>query len=119
MKKINAAIKLFKLFKNSRLNLAWFQIVEKVMTFATGVQQDGKPMLTKIAVIDMSKEKIIGDFDIVHIWAGSGDSNPIERISELRSQNKVLKELLKKCITSVGHNDDLVLNINLVLDSFE
>ncbi len=109
------------LLKHAKINVAWFKIVKGVMDMAISVQQHGKPMLTKIAVVDMSADKIIGDFDMVSIWAGVGDANPIERGKHLKAQNVALKELLVKCKESLNFNDnkDLFVNISIVLDTFE
>ena len=91
------------------------------MDFAIQVQQHGKPMLTKIAIIDMSKEKIIGDFDMVSLWAGIGEANPIERGRQLKAQNEFMKDLLKKCDKKLDAeiDKDLLTDINLVLMTFE
>lgn len=103
------------------MHVAWYKVVENIMKMAVDVQQHKKPMLTKIAVMDLSKEKIIGDFDVVSIWAGVGESNPIERIKHLRAQNNAMKEVLKLCKgdLQIGGNNDLILNINIILDTFE
>ena len=107
--------------KEKRIHKTWFQIVESVMNMANEVQQHGKPMLTKIAAIDMSKDKEIGDFDIVSIWCGVGEANPIERSKHLKAQNSHMKELLISCRSklSIGQDDDLIVNISIVLDTFE
>jgi len=102
-----------------RLHVAWYKIVDSIMKFAVDVQQNGKPMMTKIATVDMSKEKIIGDFDIVSLWAAVGDANPIERIGHLKAQNTAMKDLLKACQDKLTDDKDLSINIKLVLDTFE
>lgn len=113
--------RLVKMFNKANIHYAWYKIVQHVMDFATQVQQNGKPMLTKIAVVDMSKQKIIGDFDLVSIWAGIGNANPIERCGHLKAQNTELKRLLQMCKEKieVPGNEDLLLNVKIVLDTFE
>lgn len=112
---------IYRIAKSGAMNVAWCKILQSLMDFAVQVQQHGKPMLTKIAVADMSKDKIIGNFDMVSIWAGVGGANPIERIKHLKAQNTALKELLTKCKSTleIGGNNDLIINIKLVLDAFE
>jgi hypothetical protein len=121
MKKLLNYFRLIKLMNNATMSIAWYKIVQSVMDYAIQVQQHGKPMLTKIAVVDMSEEKIIGDFDMVSIWAGVGDANPIERGKHLKAQNTELKRLLQMCHgkIEVPGNEDLLLNVKLVLDTFE
>lgn len=121
MKKLINYFRLIKYLNNSTLHLAWFKIVKSIMEFATEVQQHGKPMVTKIAVVDMSAEKIIGDFDMVSIWAGVGDANPLERTKHLKAQVTELKRLLNLCkdkVDKIG-NEDLLTNVNIVLGTFE
>ena len=113
--------RLVKMLNQASIHLAWYKILKSIVDFATQVQQHGKPMLTKIAVVDLSQDKIIGDFDMVSLWAGVGDANPIERGRHLKYQNEFMKELLKKCTKSLDSekDEDLLTDINLVLMTFE
>lgn len=113
--------RLVKMLNKANIHLAWYKILQSIMDFAIQVQQHGKPMLTKIAVIDMSEEKIIGDFDMVSLWAGIGEANPIERGRQLKAQNEFMKDLLKKCNKKLDAevDKDLLTDINLVLMTFE
>lgn len=124
MKRIKNLLNYFRLVKmlnNSTIQLAWYKVLQSVIDFATQVHSEGKPMLTKIAVIDMSKDKILGDFDMVSLWAGVGSSNPIERSRQLKEQNKFMKDLLSKCSAKLDaeKDDDLISDIYLVLKTFE
>lgn len=121
MKKIKDTLKLFRMLRKPTINLAWFKVVDEVMKMAVQVQQHGKPMLTKIAAIDIGGQGIIGNLDIVSIWAGVGEANPIERSKHLKAQNSALKILLEKCKEKpeVRTDEDLFMNICLVLDTFE
>lgn len=120
MKKIKDFIYVWKLVRMQKMPAApWFKIVQSVMDLAVDVQQNGKPMLTKIAAVNMNTgEKYV---DIVSIWAAQGDANPIERIKHLKAQNDALKNLLIHCRSKLESptNDDLLLNIKIVLDTFE
>ncbi len=119
---IKSIINYFKLLRTLKgVNPMWFKILDEIMKFAVSVQQSGKPMLTKIAVVDLSKDKIIGDFDIVDIWAGVGEANPIKRITELKNQISELKRLLNVCAEKIDkeENKDLLTNIFLVNKCFE
>lgn len=121
IKNIIDGLMLIRLLKKGTLHRAWYEVVKKVMDFAIDVQQQGKPMLTKIAAIDMSTDKVIGDINIVSLWAGVGEANPIERCRHLKRQNEHMKDLLSKCRgkIEIGSDDNLILNINIVLDVFE
>lgn len=121
IKKIKYHFELLKMIQDSPLNVAWYKIVDSIMKFAVSVQRDGKPMLTKIALIDMSEGKTIGDRDMVSIWAGVGESNPIERLKHLKFQNEKLKDVLTKCSARLDpqESEDLLLNIKIILDTFE
>lgn len=113
--------RLVKMLNKANIHLALYKILQSIMDFAIQVQQHGKPMLTKIAVIDMSEDKIVGDFDMVSLWAGVGESNPIERGRQLKAQNEFMKNLLKKCDKKLDAevDKDLLTDINLVLMTFE
>lgn len=119
MKNFFNYFRLIKMLNKASIHLAWYKILQNIMDFATQVQQQGKPMLTKIAVVDMNTGE--STFDIVSLWAGVGDANPIERSRHLKAQNQAMKDLLKVCKSNleIGANNDLILNINLVLDTFE
>jgi hypothetical protein len=109
------------LVRNDKRSLAlqFLPIVEKIFNFANKVNDKKQPMLTQIAVIDMTtKEKA---FDMVTLWAGVGDANPIQRVGHLRAQNTTMKETLKRCITAaaIAKDETLILDINLILDTFE
>jgi len=124
MKRLKNFINYFRLVKmlnTASVHLAWYKILKGIVDLAKQVQQHGKPMLTKIAVVDMSEEKIIGNFDVVSIWAGVGDANPIERGHHLKAQNTELKRLLEMCYQKirVPGNENLLSNVRLVLDTFE
>lgn len=121
MKKVLNYFRLIKMLNKANIHYAWYKILENIMNFAVDVQQHGKPMLTKIAAVDMTDENPKLNIDIVSIWAGVGDANPIERISHLKAQNNELKRLLEICrdkIEGTG-NEDLLLNLKLALDTFE
>lgn len=121
MKEIINYFKLVKMLNKANIHLAYYQILENIMNFANQVHEEKKPMLTKIAAINMVADIEPSQFDIVSIWAGVGDSNPIERIRHLKAQNDAMKELLNKCrgTIEVGSNNNLIMNINIILDTFE
>lgn len=120
-KKVTDWFSLLRHLRRSSISLAWYKVTESIMNFATDVQRDGKARLCKLAVIDMSKEKFIGDFDMVSIWAGVGEANPIERSRHIKAQSEELKRLLRMCITKedVRADTELTMNIHIVLDTFE
>lgn len=119
MKKLINYFKLIKLLNKSIIHLQWYKILQQIIDFVIETHKYQGPMLTKIAIIDMSKDKIMGDHDIVSLWAGVGDTNPIERNKQLKAQNLALKDLLKKTIPYIGANNDLILNVNITLETFE
>ena len=113
--------RLIHMLNKANIHYAFYKIVQHIMDFVVQVQKEGKPMLTKIGVVDMSKEKIIGDFDMVSIWAAVGDANPIDRIEHLKAQNNELKKLLKEASEKIDSdsNKGFITNVNLVLKTFE
>lgn len=97
---------------------AWMKIVEDVMKFATAVQQDQQPMLTKICAINMEVEELPTELDIVSLWASVGDLNPLTRLGQLKDQIKLLRETLSKLQQQVPENEEnknLHLNIRIIL----
>ena len=101
--------------------LIGLKIADGIMKFVFEVAQKKSPMLTEIAVIDNTKDQIIGNRDMVSLWAAVGEANPIKRCKELKAQNAVMKELLKQCRSKleVAQDNNMVVNISLVLDTFE
>jgi hypothetical protein len=89
MKKI---IGLWKSWKILRNNAGIFKVVEDIFKFVETTHKEQKPMVTKIVLLNMAEGKKVGDF--VSLWAGIGESNPIERAMQLKAQNTELKRLL-------------------------
>lgn len=112
-------IYVWKILKTGVHTVGFYKVMESIMKFANDVKINGKPMMTKIAVMDLNTGQEM--FDVVSLWAGCGDANPIERIGHLRSQNNAMKELLEKCRSNpeLGKDNDLIININLALKYFE
>lgn len=121
LKKIRQTIRIFISLYKGKVPRAWFEVVEGIMKFALDVQQNGKPMLTKIAAVDMTGKSPITQIDIVGIWAAVGDLTPLDRISHLVAQNIELKRLLKMSQEKLigQENEDLRANIFLILKTFE
>ena len=124
MKKVNNFLNYFKLvgmYNNSNISKSWFEIVRNIVDFCTEANDNKRAIITKIAMIDFSKEKVIGDFDMVSLWAGIGDTSPIERCRHLKAQNDELKRLLTICKNKVEFtgNEVLLSNVNVVLATFE
>ena len=90
MKKI---IGLWKTWKILRNNAGIFKVVEDIFKFVETTHKEQKPMVTKIVLLNMATGENWGDF--VSLWAGIGDTNPIERAKQLKAQNIELKRLLE------------------------
>ena len=92
----------FKLLE-SHANM--LKVTEGIFNFINEVHQTQKPMtsgieLTCIATLDCSKNDKPIDLDIVSLWAGIGNSNPINRIKEVIAQRDVYKLMLRKRLDS-------------------
>lgn len=59
-----------------------------LLTLILEVRDDGKPRMTKLAIVMPNEESE----ELVSIWAGAGaGAEPTKRISELLSENTALK----------------------------
>lgn len=90
MKKI---ISLWKTYKILRDNAGIFELVEDVFKFIETTHKEQKPMVSRISLLKMGTGENVSDF--VSLWAGIGESNPIERAKQLKAQNTELKKLLQ------------------------
>ena len=95
MKKL---IDLWKTYNLLRNNAGIFKVVTDIFKFLEKVHIEQKPMLCQIAIVNMDKGNKIEDF--ISLWAGMGESNPIERVRFLKAQNTELKRLLKLSMES-------------------
>lgn len=112
MKKI---IGLWRTWKILRNNAGIFKVVEDIFKFVDTAHKDQKPMVSKISVLNMANGEKISDF--VSLWAGIGDTSPIERCAHLKAQNTELKRLLEMAKDGNLTADDKQL-IELTLKHF-
>jgi hypothetical protein len=113
-------MKIFKEFKIyrqlSKTPPALVQLMTDVLDFINKVHKEGKPMISEIAMIDIGTNKKV--CDMVTLWAGVGDANPLKRCAALKAQTEELKRLLK--IATEGNlSESDKINIKLVLDCFD
>lgn len=112
MKKI---IRIWKTWKILRNNAGIFRVVEDIFKFVETAHKEKKPMVTKIMLLNMAKGEKICDF--VSLWAGIGETNPIERCRQLKEQNNELKRLLQLAKDGNLTDDDKQL-VELTLKIF-
>jgi len=113
MKKI---IGIWKTWNVLRKNAGMFKIVEDIFKFVENTHKEGKPMVTKIVLLNMGTGEKHGDF--VSLWAGIGEASPIERCLHLKAQNNELKRLLN--IAKQGSlTDEDKQSIQMTLAVFE
>lgn len=96
-------IAVWKTFNLIRKNAGMLKIVEDVFLFAKKAHEEGKPMLCRIAFVNMKDNSTVGDF--ISLWAGIGDANPIERCRQLRAQRAAIEEVLKTMSTKYNFSD--------------
>lgn len=116
------SIRAYKAIATMPNGFAWMKLVNDIMEFATEANQRKRPMLTKICSINMSEKTNIipKNFDIVSLWAGIGDANPIARLQNLRAQIEGLREILteaQKAIPDNEENNTLLLNVKIIMDA--
>lgn len=83
----------WKAFQLIRKKAALLKVVEDVFVFAQTTSREGKPMTCKIALLNTADGTKITDF--VSLWAGIGESNPIDRVMQLRKQRDELEHVCK------------------------
>lgn len=104
IKKIKKIKEIWKLYKTLRNNFEIFKVVEDIFKFVEKTQEEQKPMVCKIALINTKDGTKFSDF--VSLWAGIGDANLVDRAAGLKEQNTELKRLLKLAIAGEMTNDD-------------
>ena len=74
-----------------------FQSMSHLMEVLLKVANEGRPMMTKLAVVVANEQH-----DLVTIWAGKGaNADPYERIVELCNEIDALKAQLSDAISGV------------------
>jgi hypothetical protein len=106
------ALKVFKLIAN---NPAIFKVVGDIFKFVEKTQEEGRPMVTKIVLANMGDGTHLCDF--VSLWAGVGETNPIERAKQLKAQNTELMRLLTIAKNGNVSKENIEL-IDLTLNHF-
>lgn len=94
-----------KFFELMRTNYSILKVTQGLLDFIKEVHEEKRPMtsaikLKCIAIANCSENDKPSDLDIVSLWAGIGNSNPINRIKEVISQRDVYKLMLLKCLDS-------------------
>lgn len=95
--RVSNAIKIgFWAFKNhNSLEKSNFKMLSDLFGLIMKVATEDRHMMTHIAYVHPYE----GEKQIVSIWAGAGMSaEPTKRISELLSENSILKAQLSKCV---------------------
>lgn len=95
-----------KLIESAKIvseNSHWIQLTKGIIDFVVKVHEEQKPMtsglqLTCIANVDCSKDEKTTELDFVSLWAGIGNSNPIERLKQVVNQRDAYKTMLKKVL---------------------
>jgi hypothetical protein len=95
------------IYKTISRNPYIFKVVEDIFKFLETTHKEQKPMVTKIVLLNMAEGTKIGDF--VSLWAGIGDTNPIERARHLKAQNTELKRLLQLYFDDTITQEDIEL----------
>ena len=81
------------------------KVTQGIFDFINEVHKNQKPMISGIelkciAIANCSENDKPIDLDIVSLWAGIGNSNPINRIKEVIAQRDAYKLMLRKCLDS-------------------
>lgn len=97
IKTIRVFISMIKLSYWLRNKPGLMKITKDIFKFVETTHANQCPMVSEIALINCKDGTKIGDF--VSLWAGIGESNPIERVKHLRAQNMALKKMLHLAIT--------------------
>lgn len=93
MKRIKNLIQNLKSIRDlSKHNPAILKVVLDILKFVEKTHESQKPMVCEIAMFNMKTGERYADF--VSLWAGIGNSNPIDRAKQLKAQNIELTRLL-------------------------
>lgn len=113
IKKIKNIIAYYKIITT---NPGILKVVADIFKFIETTYKEERPMICKIVVADIGDENKYTDF--VSLWAGIGESNPIDRCSQLKYRQNSYHEYLK--IASERELTDLEKNeVKLMLKVFE
>lgn len=99
-------ISIWKLYRLFRKKPGLLKVVEDIFKFLETSHKEQKPMVCKIALINMADGKQIGDF--ISLWAGLGESSPIERVRVLKGLNSQflsILETVKESINDLDHRE--------------
>lgn len=111
------AIELYKLFLNMRRNHALLKVVDDVFKFAATASKQGKPMVSRIALLNIGDGTQLKDF--ISLWAGIGEASPIERVRHLKAQNVALIEVFETFVQQEALSEDDKKQAKLLIQWFK
>jgi hypothetical protein len=113
MKKI---IEAYRVFQMLRKNINILKVVEDIFNFVKTTSREGQPMTCKIALFNTADGTKVSDF--VSLWAGIGESNPVDRVMQLRRQKDELQHCLKYLLDNYTISDVDRKQIELTIKYF-
>jgi hypothetical protein len=84
----------WKIWKEIKYMPNMFRIVQGVFKFVADTHKEQRPMLTHIGLINIEDGTEL--VNMVDLWAGIGESNPIQRLKHLSERNKEMRRVLEK-----------------------
>ena len=69
------------------------KLMEDIIKFIDRTSDEGRPMICKIALVNTKDGTRLNDF--VSLWAGIGESSPLERLKQLKAQRDEYERQLK------------------------
>jgi hypothetical protein len=100
------------------------KVTQGIFDFINEVHKTQKPMISGIelkciAIANCSENDKPIDLDLVSLWAGIGNSNPINRIKEVIAQRDVYKLMLRKCLDSQAISEMERTEIEITIRAIE
>lgn len=108
-------------FLESHSNM--LKVTQGLFEFIKEVHEENRPMtsaikLKCIVIANCSENDKPSDLDIVSLWAGIGDSNPISRLKAIIAQRDTYKLMLRKCLDegtlSKRERDEIEMTIHAI-----
>ena len=109
-------IEAYRVFQMLRKNMNILKVVEDIFNFVQTTSREGKPMTCKIALLNTADGTKVSDF--VSLWAGIGESNPVDRVMQLRRQKEELQHCLKYLLDNYAIKDADRKEIELTIKYF-
>lgn len=91
------------------------QFIGDMFDNLTKVSEIGKPFMWNVGIVNTGDGSKLGD--LVNVWAGIGEANPIQRIEQLIRQRDALKQFIVKLNEGHTFTDEEKANMIIILNA--